>query len=141
MIGTIDLTGVKLSASGGEGFEPPDREDPVNGFQGCRIQPLCHPSGWAERLDPVSRPAGADDHRDAPLAGALLVAREARVEAGGEVPEPLRSLALGLAGPVAAAAALGPELDLRVRDQVVVPGRVFAVAAPGGDQDRRRRRR
>ena len=24
------------------GFEPPNREDPVNGFRDRRIQPLCH---------------------------------------------------------------------------------------------------
>jgi hypothetical protein len=29
----------------GVGFEPTDRANPVNSFQGCRIQPLCHPSG------------------------------------------------------------------------------------------------
>ena len=34
-----------LCRAEGVGFEPTDREDPVNSFQGCRIQPLCHPSG------------------------------------------------------------------------------------------------
>jgi hypothetical protein len=29
----------------GEGFEPSDDVAAVNSFQGCRIQPLCHPSG------------------------------------------------------------------------------------------------
>ncbi len=36
----------------GVGFEPTDRENPVNGFQGRRIQPLCHPSGsWSPKFD------------------------------------------------------------------------------------------
>ncbi len=29
----------------GEGFEPSDDVAAVNSFQGCRDQPLCHPSG------------------------------------------------------------------------------------------------
>jgi hypothetical protein len=29
----------QASLAEGEGFEPPDREDPVNSFQGCRNQP------------------------------------------------------------------------------------------------------
>ena len=48
--GDIDASvGTKVTVTGslaeGVGFEPTDRENPVNSFQGCRIQPLCHPSG------------------------------------------------------------------------------------------------
>jgi hypothetical protein len=78
---------------------------------------------------------GADDHRDPPVPGSLLVAGEARVEVGGEVPEALPLGAVCLRGPVAPAAALGPELDLRVGQDVVVPGRMFALSAKRGDLD------
>ena len=42
------------SEAEGVGFEPTDRENPVNSFQGCRIQPLCHPSGRSLQSDGIS---------------------------------------------------------------------------------------
>ncbi len=39
----------------GVGFEPTDRANPVNSFQGCRIQPLCHPSGLHQDSCPQAR--------------------------------------------------------------------------------------
>src|SRR6188472_365867 len=116
--------------NGGGGIRTPEGPKAPNGFQGRRIQPLCHPSG-ERRL--VLR--AADDDRYPPVAGPLLVAREARIEPGRQRPEPLALLAGRVPGPVAAAAALGPELDLGVRDDVVIPGGMVAVAAAGGDQD------
>ena len=47
-LGRVPRRRERLSTSEGVGFKPTDRENPVNSFQGCRIQPLCHPSGHGE---------------------------------------------------------------------------------------------
>src|SRR5947207_14929343 len=75
------------------------------------------------------------DHEWYLAPGSLLVVAVFAVGGDGLRPEPLAFLRRRDAG--ADAAALGSDLDRRVRicPQVVVPGRVPAVAALGGDDD------
>jgi hypothetical protein len=75
------------------------------------------------------------DHRDAALAGAVLVDVIAGVEVDGLVPQPLSVGAFGLAGDVLAAAPGSEDLDPGMGPDVVVPGGVAERSRLRGDQD------
>src|SRR5438309_1165829 len=66
-----------------------------------------------------------DHHRDAPLAGPLLVDVVAAVEIDCGGPQPLALLALRLVGDVVARAAAEEQLHVGVGAEVVVPGGVL----------------
>src|SRR5215208_1810582 len=102
-------------------------------FKAAAINQTLPPLRWRASKRLVLR--DAEDDRDPPVTGPLLVAGEAGVERRRLLPEPLAQLTLCLPGAVTATATLGPELDLGIGDHVVVPGRVIAVASARGDQD------